>query len=87
MWLSRHGAKELTQDSLFSPKWHPALAFGVGRPSRAPLVTGVRAHVGSLEAGTGEGHEAAPTSGPIVSSRGGAGRSVNSGRNSLTECQ
>ena len=30
-------------------------------------MTGVRAHVGSLEVGMGEGHEAAPTSGPIVS--------------------
>lgn len=55
MCLSGRGAKELTQDSLFSPKLYPVLAFGVGRPSRAPLVTGVRAHVGSLEVGMGEG--------------------------------
>lgn len=67
MCLSGRGAKELTQDSLFSPKLYPVLAFGVGRPSRAPLVTGVRAHVGSLEVGMGEGHEPVPTSGPIVS--------------------
>ena len=67
MWLSGHSAKELTQASLFSPRLHPVLAFGVGQPSRDPLMTGVRAHVGSLEVGMGEGHEAAPTSGPIVS--------------------
>lgn len=30
---------------------YPVLAFGVERPSRAPLVTGVRAHVDSLEVG------------------------------------
>lgn len=53
MWLSGHGAKELTQGSLFSLSLHPVLAFGVGQPSRAPLVTGVRARVGSLEVGMG----------------------------------
>lgn len=67
MWLSGHGAKELTQDSLFSPRLHPVLVFGVGRPSRAALMTGVQAHVGSLEVVMGEGHEAALTIGPIVS--------------------
>lgn len=41
--------------------------FWGGQPSRAPLVTRVRAHVDSLEVGMGEGHEAAPTNGPIVS--------------------
>lgn len=71
LWLSGHGARELTQDSLFSPKWHPVLAFGVGWLSRAPLVTGVRAHVGSLEAGTSKGPEATRTSGSIVSDLGG----------------
>lgn len=30
-------------------------------------MTGVRAHVGSLEVGLGAGHEAAATTGPIVS--------------------
>lgn len=70
MWLSGHIAKGLTQDSLFSPKWHPVLACGVGRPSGAPLVTGVGSHVGSSDAGTSEGPEAAPTSGPIVSAPG-----------------
>lgn len=67
MWLSGHRAKELTQASLFSPQQCLVLAFGVGRPSRAPLVTGVGAHVVSLEAGMSEGPEVAPTSGPIVS--------------------
>lgn len=34
--LSGHGAKELTQDSLFSFRLHPVLAFGVGSPAGLP---------------------------------------------------
>lgn len=64
----------LTLDSVFSSRLHPASAFGVGRPSRAPLVTGVRVCLGSPEAGLGRGREAAPTSGPIVSQPGSAQR-------------
>lgn len=67
MWLSGHGARELTQDSLFSPRLHPVLALGVGLPSRAVLVPGVRAYAGFLEVGMGVGRGAPPTSGPIVS--------------------
>ena len=35
-YLPGRGAKELTQDSLFSPKLHPMLVLGGGRPAGLP---------------------------------------------------
>lgn len=54
-YLPGRGAKELTQDSLFSPKLHPMLVLGGGSPSRSALEAGVRGHAGSLEVGVVRG--------------------------------
>ena len=70
-YLPRRGAKELTQDSLFSPKLLPVLVLGRGSPSRSALEVGVRGHAGSLEVGVVRGIWLLPQVAPLYPELGG----------------